>query len=68
MKKYNRKAIFAELDEYDVFAKEHDYIEITGWINGEGYDVEINSSTSAQFSMTNGQFKALKKLIKELNK
>ena len=67
MEKYTRKAIFDTLKKYDHTAKEHDFIEITEWYNGEGFDVEVQSSLSTRFQLTWGQFKALKKLIKVLD-
>jgi hypothetical protein len=63
---YSRNAVFAELEQFCTMAKEHDYIEITEWYNGEGFDVNINSTTQASFEMTWGQYTALKKLIKEI--
>jgi transcriptional regulator CtsR len=62
-----RTALFAELHNYDLFAKENDYIEVTEWSNGEGYDVSINANPGAYFQITHGQFKSMKKLIKQLN-
>lgn len=61
----NRTSTFAELKEYDYFAKEHDYAEVTEWTNGEGYDIDINGKK--HISLTYGEFKAIKKLIKKLN-
>jgi len=65
---YERKAVFAELKQFCSFAKEDDFIEVTEWKNGEGYDVCIESSTNAHFQISYGQFRALKKLIKILDK
>lgn len=66
MKTENRKSIHDELKPYDYFAKEHDYIEVTEWSNGEGFDVDINNREFIRLSY--GEFKALKKLAKELSK
>ena len=68
MESYNRKSIFSELSSYDIFAKEGSFIEVTEWKNGEGFDVEVNSNERILFSLTWGQYKALKKVIKQLNK
>lgn len=69
MKKSKRKTIFEELKGHCSFAKEHDYIEVTEWTNGEGYDIDINMvNLKERFQLTYGSFKLLKKLIKELNK
>jgi len=66
---YSRQAIFAELKQFDpLFSKEHDYIEITEWANGEGFDVDINTTQSQKFHLTWGQWDAIKYLIKQLNK
>ena len=68
MEKYNRKSIFDDLKNYDVTAKEGDFIEITEWKNGEGFDVEIVGKLSTRFQLTWGEYTALKKLIKKLDK
>lgn len=66
--KYNRKAAFAELKNYCTFAGDHDFIEVCQWKNGEGFDVEVNGKLSQRFQLTYGEFRALKKLVKELDK
>lgn len=68
MKKYNKKAIFSELSKYDHIANEGDFIEITEWYNGEGFDVDIVGKLPVRFQLTWGEFKALKKLVKKLDK
>jgi hypothetical protein len=69
MKINNRKAIFTELKEYCYLAGEHDFIEVTEWTNGEGFDINISNKLSTTiFPLTHGEFKALKKLIKTLSK
>lgn len=65
---YSRKSIFSKLKEYCYFAKENDYIEITEWYNGEGFDIDVNASTEQKFQLTWGQFQLIKKLIKQLEK
>lgn len=59
-----RKAIFSEINSYCYLSKEHDYIEVTEWSNGDGVDVNI---TDHYFSITWGQFKLLKKMMKKLD-
>jgi hypothetical protein len=67
MKIYKRQSMFVELAEDDVLAKEHGFLEVTKWKNGEGFDVEIETKcNSGRYQFTWGQFKALKKLIKKL--
>ena len=66
-----RKAAFTELEGLCTMSNidSHDFMEVTEWTNGEGYDVCVNAVGSNQsFSITYGQFKALKKLIKVLDK
>jgi hypothetical protein len=68
MEKYNRKAVFWNLKEYDFSCKEHSYIEITEWKNGEGVDINAYNHTDRTISISYGEFKLIKKLVKELNK
>lgn len=63
---YNRKSLMAELEEFDHLAKKHDFIEVTEWGNGEGYDITLSDNQIV--SITAGQFNAIKKLIKLLDK
>ena len=68
MDKYNRKAVFSNLKKYDPLADEHDFIEVTEWKNGEGFDVEIVSKVSTRFQLSFGEFAAMKKLVKKIEK
>jgi hypothetical protein len=43
-------------------------MELTEWNNGEGFDVEVNGKQRERFSLTWGEFKALKKAVKHLKK
>jgi len=46
-----------------------DFLEVTEWTNGEGYDIHIlDSSGEKQFHLTWGQFEAMKKCIKVIDK
>ena len=66
---HKRDAAFACLPDFDpLFAKPDDFIEVTLWSNGEGFDTHLNSNGDQCFQLTWGQFKALKKLVKELDK
>ena len=67
-KKSDRKTVFAELDQFDVTAEKHGFIEVTMWTNYEGMDVEINSHGVQRFQLTFGQFDALKMAVKALDK
>ena len=63
MKKYKRNATFQELQEYCNFSGKDDYIELTEWHNGEGFDVDISSKfENKQFRLTWGEFEAIKTL------
>ena len=69
MEQYNKKALFSGLKKYCTFAREEDFIEVTEWKNGEGFDVEISNVSSPQrFQLTHGEYKAMKKLVKNLIK
>jgi len=65
---YPRTAISTELTKYDHLSKENDFLEVTKWHNGEGFDVTIDSEVPANFQMTYGTFRALKKMVKKLEK
>lgn len=58
-----RTAKFTELKPYDFTAKDHDYMEVCEWSNGEGVDVNISSNGDQRFSLTWGQWEALNALI-----
>jgi hypothetical protein len=68
--KYERIAVCTSLKEFCSFSvnKNNDYMEVTAWDNGEGFDVDIASSDFRTFHLTFGQYDALKKLVKALNK
>ena len=68
LEKYNRKAVFCHLKDYDFASKEHSYIEITEWKNGEGIDINAYNYTDRNVSLSYGEFKLIKKLIKQLEK
>ena len=63
----NRKSIYDNLDKYTFSSTKNDYIEITEWINGEGWDICINSSEGLQkISLSYGELDAINYLIKHL--
>lgn len=63
MKTYKRKAIWTSLRPYDCFAKEDDYIEVTEWANGEGYDINISRERGdLHISLTHGELQAVRVL------
>lgn len=50
------KAVSANLNSFDWLAKEHDFIEVSEWHNGEGWDITINDK---KFNLTEGELKAI---------
>ena len=63
----NRRSVFSELKPFDHFAGEHDYIEVTEWTNGEGFDVEVSGKLPTRFQLTYGEYKLLKILVKKID-
>jgi hypothetical protein len=67
--KYNREAVSIDLVGHSVFAKDGDYIEVTKWGNGDGFDVDlIEAGESEHIRITFSTFNILKKLVKKLDK
>ena len=59
-----RRAIFSELEGYCCHASDNDYMEVTQWSNGEGYDICINRKKGQEkFSLTFGEFDLLTVLM-----
>jgi hypothetical protein len=65
---YKLDAAFVPLEKFDHCAKPDAFIEVSLWHNAEGFDVHLSSHGDQSFRLTWGEFKALKKLVKELNK
>ena len=63
MELYERKAVNDSLKKYDPLAKDSDFIEVTEWANGEGWDISLNDKL---ISLTYGQLEAIKYLVKAL--
>lgn len=59
----NRKSVNTNLRRFDYLAEDKDFIEVTEWVNGEGYDVTINNKA---FSFTEGEIEAIYYLVKSL--
>ena len=66
--KTTRESVFASLKQFDHLSKDSHFIEITEWTNGEGFDLTIESFNSVHVPISYGQFNAMKKLVKELEK
>lgn len=60
----NRKSVFDTLSKYDILAKKEDYIEITEWSNGEGFDIMFPNKS---ISLTIGELEAIQYLVTSLN-
>ena len=65
--RYKLEAAFATLIDFDHASAPDGFIEVALWHNDEGFDVTLNSNGEQRFCLTWGQFKAIKKLIKELD-
>lgn len=50
------KTIGIELKAFDILAKDSDYISVTEWSNGEGWDIYIGDG---HIGLTLGQLKAI---------
>ncbi|MGM9533561.1 hypothetical protein [Intestinibacter sp.] len=63
MEKRNRKSVNDKLKRYDFLAKDSDFIEVTEWANGEGWDINMNDKI---FQLASGELDAINYLIKTL--
>lgn len=60
----NRRAVFAELKDYCMHSGDHDYMEVTEWSNGEGYDILIDRKRGIErFSLSHGEWELLQVLM-----
>ena len=67
IKRYKLDAAFVALNEFDHLAKSDDFIEVSLWHNGEGFDAHLSSHSEQAIRLSWGEFRALKKLINELD-
>lgn len=58
-----KKSVNDKLRKYDHLAKDDDFIEVTEWANGEGWDVTINEK---QLLLTRGELEAIEYLTRSL--
>jgi len=65
--RYTLETAFAPLHKFDHCAKPDAFIKVSLWHNGEGFDAHLYSHTEQTIRLTWSEFKALKKLIKELD-
>ena len=42
MERKNLKSVLDDLNKYSYVAKKGDYIAVTEWANGEGWDIDLN--------------------------
>ena len=64
-----RLSAFTALKPFCSMAKDDDFMEVTQWTNHEGFDIQISDvSGTRTIFMTDGEFLALKKLVKSLDK
>ena len=56
-----RRAVFAVLNPYCHLSGPEDYMEVTEWSNGEGYDVVISHKGGTEsFGITHGSWELLR--------
>ena len=67
IERYKLDTAFVSLADYDATTKGDDFMEMSMWHNGEGFDVILSSHGEQRFGLTWGQYKALKTLVKELD-
>ena len=67
IERYKLDTAFVFLADYDVTTGAGDFMEMSMWYNGEGFDVVLSSHGEQRFGLTWGQYKALKTLVKELD-
>ena len=67
IKRYKLDAASAPLITFDHLAKPDDFIEVSLWHNGEGFDAHLGGYIDQTIRLSWGEWKALKKLIKELD-
>lgn len=63
MEHVSRKSVNDRLRKYDFMAKEDDFVEVTQWANGEGYDITIEDR---KMSLTDGELDAINYLVQTL--
>lgn len=62
---HNRASAFSELKNYCHLSGNDDFIEVTEWSNGDGYDVVVSTKRGDQhFSLTYGEIDLLQVLLK----
>jgi hypothetical protein len=57
MEFYKRKSVMEKLKGYCHISKDHSFMELTEWTNGEGWDICV--SDEKYFSLTRGEAQLL---------
>lgn len=60
----NRRSVHDNLRKYCHLAKDNSYIEVSEWINGEGYDITIDNRV---ISLTMGEIEAITHLVRSID-
>jgi len=60
--RYKLDAAFAPLHKFDHLAKPDDFIEVSLWHNGEGFDAHLSTSGEQSIKLSWGEFKAQRNL------
>ena len=63
MELVNRKSVTDRLDKYCVLSNSDNYVEITSWVNEEGWDISFEGEN---MSLTHGQLEAINFLTRYL--
>lgn len=68
------KSAFVDTKDFCIMSRNNDFTEVTEWHNGEGYLIHTckqqvsGDFTDTYISFTKGEFEAIDKLIKKINK
>lgn len=63
MDKNNLKSVSDKLSKYSYCCNDDDYITVTEWANGEGYDININGKL---IQLYDGELDAINYLVRVL--
>lgn len=67
MEQNNRKSVNDKLRKYTYSRNDNDFIEVTEWTNGEGYDISISTEQSEKIiSLHDGELDAINYLVNTL--
>lgn len=58
-----KKSASCNLTLFDHLAKENTFVEVTEWVNGEGFDISIDDR---MFHLTYGELDAINYLVKSI--